>query len=124
MCPINHQTRNELGSRAKLARRFLEGHTVELKSVSNIDGVTSADFWVDGVLVEVKAPKGSSKNTVYDLIRKGSRQSPIVIIGLHRCPLSVDEVESQTLDALRRYGRLEVVFAIEKSKNIRRWKRG
>lgn len=61
---------------------------------------------------------------MYDLIRKGSRQSPIVIIDLHRCPLSVDEVESQTLDALRRYDRLEVVFAIEKSKNIRRWKRG
>lgn len=37
------------------------GHTVELEPVSNIDGVTSADCWVDGVLVEEKHPKEAVK---------------------------------------------------------------
>lgn len=100
------------------------GHNVELRPVSRKEGVKSADCWVDGSLVEVKAPQGGGRSTVRDLLREGSRQAATVVVDLHRTELPLDQAIAQSEDALRRYNRLYEVVLISKNRKIVRRLRG
>ena len=46
------------------------------------------DLNINGVIWEIKSPKGGSKNTMENNIREATKQSRNIIIDLNRCKLS------------------------------------
>lgn len=104
-----------------LAKR---GHKVELNPVSAEEKVKSPDAWVDGVLTEIKAPLGRGPETVYQLVRKGSKQSKNMIVDLHRTELTLDEAIVQVDRAQARYDRVQEVIIISQDNKVVRRKRG
>ncbi|WP_414650467.1 hypothetical protein, partial [Enterococcus faecalis] len=81
-----------------------QGHVVELIPRSNTS--KTADCIIDGIKVEIKAPQGSGKETIYQLVRNGSKQSATLIIDLHRSSIPVDEAILQVDRAMARYTRV------------------
>lgn len=104
-----------------LAKR---GHKVELNPVSAKEKVKSPDAWIDGVLTEIKAPLGRGPETVYQLVRKGSKQSKNMIVDLHRTELTLDEAIAQVDRAQARYDRVQEVIIISQDNKVVRRKRG
>lgn len=100
------------------------GHKVELNPVSAKEKVKSPDAWIDGVLTEIKAPLGRGPETVYQLVRKGSKQSENMIIDLHRTELTLDEAIAQVDRAQARYDRVQEVIIISQDNKVVRRKRG
>lgn len=101
-----------------------KGHRIELNPVSAKEKVKSPDAWIDGVLTEIKAPLGRGPETVYQLVRKGSKQSENMIIDLHRTELTLDEAIAQVDRAQARYDRVQEVIIISQDNKVVRRKRG
>ncbi|WP_020144494.1 hypothetical protein [Terracoccus sp. 273MFTsu3.1] len=89
------------------------GHDITFLPPNHRD--KSADGLVDGVAWEFKAPEGSSRDTVVRNLRKGSMQSPRVIVDLQRSPLSTSEALRQAEQALARYPRLESILILDQA---------
>lgn len=60
------------------------GHTVEFIKKSEVDYEHTADVYLDGVLWEMKAPRGSLMKRVEKNIRRGLRQSKNIIFDCRR----------------------------------------
>ena len=60
------------------------GLDVELIPKSNREGVHTPDIRIDGVMWEIKSPKGEGKSLMKNTIQKACRQSCNVIVDLRR----------------------------------------
>lgn len=99
-----------------------QGHVVELIPRSNTS--KTADCMIDGIKVEIKAPQGSGKETIYQLVRNGSKQSATLIIDLHRSSIPVDEAILQVDRAMARYTRVKQVTIITRDRKVVKKTRG
>ncbi|MEM0876209.1 hypothetical protein AAFL22_09375 [Corynebacterium amycolatum] len=99
-----------------------QGHVVELIPRSNTS--KTADCIIDGIKVEIKAPQGSGKETIYQLVRNGSKQSATLIIDLHRSSIPVDEAILQVDRAMARYTRVKQVTIITRDRKVVKKTRG
>ncbi|WP_407919180.1 CdiA C-terminal domain-containing protein [Corynebacterium uterequi] len=95
-----------------------QGHHIQLIPRSDQEKVKTPDCYVDGARTEVKAPNGSSKNTVYQNVRRARSQAPRIVIDLHRSGLDVQEALRQVEDAVRRYAEVEEVTVISQGRLI------
>ena len=95
----------------KTIKVFLnQGKDITLQPPNQSKNERSADFWMDGVLWEMKSPQGKGKNTIHNIIRKASHQSANIIIDLSRRKIPTEQVIDE----------LEKEFAL--SKRIKRLK--
>ena len=60
------------------------GFNVELIPKSNLQGVRTPDVRIEGLLWEIKSPKGEGKSLMKNTIQKACRQSCNVIVDLRR----------------------------------------
>ena len=60
------------------------GFDVELIPKSNIEGVHTPDIRINGILWEIKSPKGEGKSLMKNTIQKACKQSSNVIVDLRR----------------------------------------
>ncbi|GAA2742610.1 hypothetical protein GCM10009868_13220 [Terrabacter aerolatus] len=98
--------------KATASRLAALGHDVEFLSATGHG--KSPDALVDGVLWEFKSPTGASSETIARNLRKGSEQSPRIVIDLARCDITVAEAVGQAEYALDRYDRIEAILIIDK----------
>lgn len=99
-----------------------QGYVVELIPRSNTS--KTADCIIDGIKVEIKAPQGSVKETIYQLVRNGSKQSATLIIDLHRSSIPVDEAILQVDRAMARCTRVKQVTIITRDWKVVKKTRG
>ncbi|MCR5528138.1 MAG: hypothetical protein K6F49_02865 [Saccharofermentans sp.] len=60
------------------------GCNVELIPKSNLQGVRTPDVRIEGLLWEIKSPKGEGKSLMKNTVQKACRQSCNVIVDLRR----------------------------------------
>ena len=60
------------------------GFNVELIPKSNLQGVRTPDVRIEGLLWEIKSPKGEGKSLMKNTVQKACRQSCNVIVDLRR----------------------------------------
>lgn len=72
----------------------------------------SADALMEGKMWEFKTVNGSGRDTVTQLLRKGRKQSPRVVLDLVEDSLSEEDVLRQIDRAQQRYGGLEQVWVL------------
>ena len=61
-----------------------QGKNISLIPRSNIKGVRTADFRMDGIEWEMKSPKGEGKWLLKNILKRAARQSSHVVIDLRR----------------------------------------
>ncbi|MBR5418693.1 hypothetical protein IK110_00340 [Candidatus Saccharibacteria bacterium] len=61
------------------------GHNIELIPTSSIPGARTADIRINGIVREIKAPKGDSEWTIQRNLKRGKHQSDKIILDLYRC---------------------------------------
>lgn len=97
------------------------GHTVEFIKKSEVDHEHTADVYLDGVLWEMKAPRGSLMKRVEKNIRRGLRQSRNIIFDCRRMkdlPDTAIERELRTCANGRVKGLEHLIFINRKGKEI------
>lgn len=70
----------------------------EVKMIPRVtypQGISTADYLIDGVRYDLKTPKGNGKNTLYGMVKSKKRQSNNFIIDLDSTELTIDEVLKQ-----------------------------
>lgn len=112
---ISKKAIHEWASFAQLAKN---GHTVHLRRDSSVEGERNPDIYLDGVLTEVKAPKGETKNTIAAIVRKAKSQSSQVVIDTIRANLSVAEIEAYSRKALERYTEVKRIMVMAAEKEV------
>jgi hypothetical protein len=75
------------------------GYSVEFIRKSNIERQASADVYVDGERMEMKAPRGSKLSAVEDNLKKALRQSHSIIFDSRRMKKLPDKVIQRELSA-------------------------
>ncbi|WBT09058.1 hypothetical protein PAB09_01555 [Corynebacterium sp. SCR221107] len=112
---ISKKAIHEWASFVQLAKN---GHAVHLRRDSDEEGVANPDIYLDGVLTEVKAPKGGTKNTIAGIVRKAKSQSSQVVIDTIRANLSVAEIEAYSRKALERYTEVNRIMVMAAEKEV------
>ncbi len=70
------------------------GKNVEIIPKSNMDGVRTPDFWVDGIKTELKTINGTSPNTPVKRIQDGFKQhASTVILDARKTEMMFDDAE-------------------------------
>ena len=99
-------------------RLFLEiGYDVTLIPPIQTKGINSPDMEMMGIIWEIKAPLGKSRNTIKHTFQHAGHQSPNVIIDLRRCKLMDDVALSDIryhYKISKRIKRLKVVMKDKK----------
>ena len=70
----------------------------DVKMVPRINypqGISTADYLIDGERYDLKTPKGSGKNLLSSMITKKKKQSDNFIFDISNCPLSQEEIFRQ-----------------------------
>ncbi len=80
---------------AELLEQTLGGEIFMIPRINNPAGVPTPDYLFRGKRFDLKSPRGSGKNTLYDAIAKKAAQSENFIFDLSLCPLSEMEVSRQ-----------------------------
>lgn len=80
---------------AELLEQTLGGEIFMVPRINNPAGVPTPDYLFRGKRFDLKSPRGSGKNTLYDAIAKKAAQSENFIFDLSLCPLSEMEVDRQ-----------------------------
>lgn len=80
---------------AELLEQTLGGEIFMVPRINNPAGVPTPDYLFRGKRFDLKSPRGSGKNTLYDAIAKKAAQSENFIFDLSLCPLSEMEVSRQ-----------------------------
>lgn len=63
--------------------------------ISYPQGVSTADYLVNGVRYDLKTPQGNGKNTLYNMVKSKKRQANNFIINLDKTDLPIEEVLRQ-----------------------------
>ena len=87
-CPHPHELNT-----AKFFNKL--GKDVEFLTPSYTKGVASPDIQMDGIVWEIKSPKGSSSRTIENNLRTALKQSENIIIDLRRIKLDEHKSISQ-----------------------------
>lgn len=82
---------------------------------SNIPNIHTPDFRMDGVEWEVKSPKGDSKRTIENNIRKAMTQSRYIIFDLRRCQVNERMAINQLEEFFKVKGRIKRLLIITKN---------
>ena len=94
------------------------GYDVELIPPSSIKSLRMPDIILQGVPWEMKAPLGSGKHTIKNIVQNASHQAENIIIDLRRCKLD----DETAIKDIRRYyelsKRIRRVIVITKSEKI------
>ncbi|NMX04283.1 hypothetical protein [Mobiluncus mulieris] len=86
------------------------GFNVLFRGIDYTVGVKNPDIEIDGDTWEIKAPKGSSKNTISEQFKRARKQSNRLVLDLGRCAIR-DELAIE--QAVRRfYGQSRIVEMI------------
>ncbi len=91
---------------------------VELIPLTHKEGERTADIRIQKIVWEMKAPRGSGRWTIKNIVQKASHQSENMIIDLFRIKI----YEPRCLSELQRYfkksKRIKRMKVVTKSKNI------
>jgi hypothetical protein len=81
------------------------GKSIEFIKPNMTKGVRSPDIQMDGLLWEIKSPKGKSKRTIEKQFHRASKQSKNLILDLRRVKISLKKSlsETQRQFKIRRY---------------------
>ena len=69
--------------------------------ISYPQGISTADYLIDGVRYDLKTPRGKGKNTLYGMVKSKKRQANNFIVDLDRTELKIDEILKQNEDIFR-----------------------
>lgn len=72
----------------------------DVKMVPRINypqGISTADYLIDGERYDLKTPKGSGKNLLSSMITKKKKQSDNFIFDISNCPLSQEDIFRQII---------------------------
>ncbi|MCR5789562.1 MAG: hypothetical protein K6G83_06710 [Lachnospiraceae bacterium] len=98
---------------------FLEtGYDVSLIPPIQAKGMSTPDMEMRGVIWEMKAPQGKSRNTIKHTFQNACHQSPNVIIDLQRCKLTDDEALKDIRYHYKTSKRIKRLIVIMKDKKI------
>ena len=78
----------------------------------------SPDILMFGITWEVKSPKGTSKSTIENQFRRGSKQSRNIIIDTRRTKLDYQTIESRVLFELKRHPSVKRAILIDKFNKV------
>lgn len=96
---------------------LIHGHNIELIPSSQVKGMRTPDISISGVLWEIKAPTGNSRNTMKHTLQKAAHQSNNVIVDLRRCTMpqnnAIKELEHH-FNLSRRLRRMKIITIDEK----------
>lgn len=59
------------------------------------ENIQTPDYLIDGKKFDLKSPRGSGKNTLFNLLRKKSKQSSNFIINFNNCKLTTEQIYIQ-----------------------------
>ena len=95
------------------------GKRVELvPRVNYPKGVSTPDYLVDGMPMDLKTITGAGKYVIEGNLRKAKKQSENVVFDITNCPLPLEEIAGQ-LDKVYMYGRRKLdVSVIKQGENI------
>ena len=88
------------------------GYNIELIPPSNSPGVKRADFMMQGMPWEMKAPQGKSKLSLEHIIQRATRQSENIIIDLTHSKLDEEIAMKEITRRFKRTGscrRLKII---------------
>ena len=94
------------------------GYDVELLPPSAIKGLPTPDIIIDGRLWEMKAPLGSSRNTIKHTFQHGKRQAENLVIDLRRCKLDPDKALQEIRQNFKLSKRIKRLKVITKDSSI------
>lgn len=96
-------------------RLTAKGYNIEFLPVSNVQGKKNADANIDGSVWEIKAPSGSSKNTIDNNLKKAMKQSTSIVVDNNFSGLSDEEALTQLRRSLSSRAAIAEILFIEKS---------
>ena len=95
-----------------------KGYDVELIPRSQIKGLHLPDISINGVLWEIKAPEGKTRNTIKHNLQNSEKQSTNVIIDLFRCGLPDKESLKELEHRFNLSKRLRRMMVITKDREL------
>ena len=97
------------------------GFDVELIPKSNIKGVHTPDVRINGILWEIKSPKGEGKSLMKNTIQKACKQSSNVIVDLRRTKRHQEKCLNELQREFAHSKTLKRLTLITKKRNIIDW---
>jgi hypothetical protein len=94
------------------------GKDVEFISPNRAKGSKTPDIRIDNKLWEMKCPQGSSKNTIYNALKRGVKQSKNIIIDLRVTKIPDEHAKKYVQNSKSKVKSLKVVILITKSGKI------
>ena len=101
---------------AKVLNKF--GKDVEFILPSRVQFSRTPDIKMDGLLWEIKSPKGSSNRTIENNLRCALRQSKNIIIDLRRIKIDETRAISQIKEKFRKIKTIKNILIIRKNSKI------
>lgn len=103
----------------KTVKLFLEqGYNVTLIPQIQVKGIDNADIEMNGVIWEIKAPIGNSKNTIKHNIQNAKQQSRNIILDLRRCGVPENQAIKQAEQHFNLSKRIRKMIIITKDEKI------
>ena len=100
-----------------------KGLDIELLPTSSVPGTHTADVKIDGVIREIKAPKGDGAYTMQQNLRRGKRQSNKISVDLYRCKRHEKKAIAEILKEYSLSKRITEVWIITKSRELLEYKK-
>ena len=94
------------------------GKNLKLLPPTNKYKVSSADFEMDGLIWELKCPKGKGKYTIRDTLKQASGQSANIVIDLRRLKLEQAKALAQISKYFKIIKKIKRVLIITKEQTI------
>ena len=94
------------------------GHNVELIRPTSIPNQKTADMRVDGVLMEMKSPKGSGRWVMARNIQRGKSQSENIIVDLRRCKRDESKSIRELEQIYRNTAKIKKLWIITKKSRL------
>ncbi len=91
-------TKDEQDIGAIMSEKFSSDVVFIKRSTTN----TTPDIKIGNTFWEIKSPRGNSKYTISDSLRRAKRQSQYIVISLARTKMTSRQAEARTRDFLKR----------------------
>lgn len=95
-----------------------KGFDVEFIMPNRTRGSKTPDVKIDGTLWEMKTPMGKSKNTIYNALRRGAKQSKHIVIDLRYTKIPDEQAVKDLQFSLSRVKSIKRILVIMKSSEI------
>ena len=107
---------HELEAAWILARHYKR--TIELLRPIDDYKRKTADFVMDGVVWEIKAPEGNSKETIGRILKRASKQSVNIVLDCRRTALPDEIIKKKVCYELTKRRQIKRVVMIMKDKKV------